>query len=208
MVIDLRRCAGCQTCTIACKQEHSLPPGIFWRYVVDLEVGKYPDVRRSFLPMGCMHCGDPPCVPVCPTGASKKREDGVVWIQHDLCVGCGYCAVACPYQARHLIEDEQSYFLAPTPSETKTRDPERHGVMTKCTFCMHRLDKASGEGRPGIDPEFSPVCSTSCIANAIQFGDLNNRDSVVCRLLKDHKAERLLEELGTDPSVYYITSDR
>src|SRR6266542_6058031 len=80
MVIDVRRCVGCQTCTIACKQEHGLPAGTAWRFVADIEVGEYPNVRRLFLPMQCMHCAEPPCVPVCPTGASRQREDGIVWV--------------------------------------------------------------------------------------------------------------------------------
>ena len=206
MVIDLRRCVGCQTCTIACKQEHALPPELFWRYVVDAEVGEYPDVKRLFLPMGCMHCGEPPCVPVCPTGASQQRGDGIVWVQYDLCVGCGYCAVACPYRARHLVHGQEWYFPGgPTPPEAKTADAERRGVMTKCTFCLHRLDAAPSEARPGMDPAATPACAASCIANAIHFGDLDDPDSPVSRLLKDHRAVRLLEELGTDPSVYYLT---
>ncbi|HEU5319342.1 MAG TPA: 4Fe-4S dicluster domain-containing protein, partial [Methylomirabilota bacterium] len=103
MVVDVRRCVGCQTCTIACKQEHGLPPGTQWRFVADCEAGEYPDVRRVFLPMQCMHCAEPPCVPVCPTGASRRREDGIVWVAYEACVGCGYCAVACPYHGRHLV---------------------------------------------------------------------------------------------------------
>ena len=94
MVVDLRRCVGCQTCTLACKQEHALPAGTQWRFVADCEVGEYPDVRRVFLPMQCMHCAEPPCVPVCPTGASRQREDGIVWVEYGACVGCGYCAVS------------------------------------------------------------------------------------------------------------------
>jgi phenylacetyl-CoA:acceptor oxidoreductase subunit 1 len=73
-------------------------------------VGEYPDVRRLFLPMQCMHCASPPCVPVCPTGASRQRDDGIVWVEYDACVGCGYCAMACPYQARHLVDDVTGYF--------------------------------------------------------------------------------------------------
>ena len=139
MVIDLRRCVGCQTCTIACKQEHGLPPGTAWRYVLDVELGHYPAVRRLFLPMQCMHCAAPPCVPVCPTGASRQRPDGIVFVQYESCVGCGYCAMACPYDARHLVRHPHGYFDAPTPAERATARPERQGVMTKCTFCRERV---------------------------------------------------------------------
>src|SRR3990170_2094382 len=113
MVIDLRKCVGCQTCTIACKMENNLPPGTFWRYVVDVEEGEYPNVRRVFLPMQCMQCGEPPCLLVCPTTATRKREDGIVWVDYELCVGCGYYVVACPYRARHLVRREAHYFGAP-----------------------------------------------------------------------------------------------
>jgi phenylacetyl-CoA:acceptor oxidoreductase subunit 1 len=205
LVIDLRKCVGCQTCTIACHEENALPPGIFWRHVVDVEIGEYPDVRRTFLPMGCMHCAEPPCVPVCPTGASQQREDGIVFVQYDKCIGCGYCAIPCPYRARHMIHGQDWYFGEPTPSEKKTRDPERHGVMSKCTFCKHRVDKAPEGARPGVDPEYTPVCVTSCIANAMHFGDLEDPDSNVSRLRKEHNPEGLLEELGLMPSLFYIT---
>ncbi len=146
MVIDTRRCVGCQTCTIACMQEHGLPAGTAWRFVADCEVGEYPDVRRIFLPMQCMHCAAPPCVPVCPTGASRQRGDGIVWVEYDACVGCGYCAMACPYHARHLVHEAKGYFDAPTQSEAAEARPERHGVMTKCTFCKERVDEGLAQG--------------------------------------------------------------
>ena len=144
--------------------------------------------------MQCMHCGDPPCVPVCPTGASQQRADGIVWVEYQQCVGCGYCAVACPYRARHLIHEQTWYFPSgPTPAELETAEPERRGVMTKCTFCRERLDSGA-----------EPVCAVSCIANAIQFGDLEDPESQVSRLIKDRGGVRLMPELGTDPSVYYL----
>jgi phenylacetyl-CoA:acceptor oxidoreductase subunit 1 len=206
MVIDLRRCVGCQTCTIACKQEHGLPPGTAWRFVADVEIGEYPDVRRLFLPMQCMHCAEPPCVPVCPTGASRQRADGIVWVQHDACVGCGYCAVACPYHARHLVRETDGYFGVPTPPERLEARPGRHGVMTKCTFCRERVDEGLARGLvPGVDAEATPTCSVACIANAIVFGDLDDPSSRVARLLADGRAQPLTPEAGTRPSVYYLT---
>jgi phenylacetyl-CoA:acceptor oxidoreductase 27-kDa subunit len=207
MVIDLRRCVGCQTCTIACKQEHGLPAGTFWRFVADCEVGEYPDVRRMFLPMQCMHCAEPPCVPVCPTGASRQRPDGIVWVAYDACVGCGYCAMACPYRARHLVHDAAPYFAGgPTPPERLAAAPERRGVMTKCTFCKERVDAGLATGRrPGVDPDATPVCAVACIANAILFGDLDDPASPVARAVADGAAAPLLPECGTAPSVYYRT---
>lgn len=207
MVIDLVRCVGCQTCTIACKQENALPVGVVWRFVADCEVGQYPDVRRVFLPMQCMHCSAPPCVPVCPTGASQQRADGIVWVDYNKCVGCGYCAVACPYRARHLIHEASWYFPGgPTPAEHALAQPERCGVMTKCTFCVHRVDEGLAKGlKPGVDAEATPMCAVACIANAITFGDLDDPESQVSRLIKERGAVRLMPELGTDPSVYYLT---
>ena len=183
MAIDLKRCVGCQTCTIACKQEHGLPAGTAWRFVADCEVGEYPDVRRLFLPMQCMHCAEPPCVPVCPTGASRQRDDGIVWVEYAACVGCGYCAMACPYQARQ----------------------DRHGVMTKCTFCKERVDGGLDRGlRPGVDADATPMCAVACIAGAIVFGDLDDAASPVSRLAADPRAQVLMPECGTEPRVYYL----
>ncbi len=204
MVIDTRRCVGCQTCTIACKQEHGLPSGTQWRFVADCEIGEYPDVRRVFLPMQCMHCAEPPCVPVCPTGASRRREDGIVWVEYGACVGCGYCAVACPYHARHLVHEDAGYFAAPTPSEAGTAHPARHGVMTKCNFCSERVDAGRARGLvPGVDPEATPMCSVACIANAIVFGDLHDPASAVARAVAEGRVVPLMPESGTEPSVYY-----
>lgn len=207
MVIDVRRCVGCQTCTIACKQEHGLPAGTFWRYVADCEVGEYPDVRRVFLPMQCMHCAEPPCVPVCPTGASRQRADGIVWVAYDACVGCGYCAMACPYRARHLVHEAGAYFAAgPTPPEQASARPERRGVMTKCTFCKERVDAGLARGlRPGTDPDATPMCAVACIAGAIVFGDLDDSASPVAQLVAGGDAVALLPECDTVPSVYYRT---
>jgi phenylacetyl-CoA:acceptor oxidoreductase subunit 1 len=204
MVIDTRRCVGCQTCTIACKQEHGLPSGTQWRFVADCEIGEYPDVRRVFLPMQCMHCAEPPCVPVCPTGASRRREDGIVWVEYGACVGCGYCAVSCPYHARHLVDEDAGYFAAATPSEAGTAHPARHGVMTKCNFCSERVDAGRARGLvPGVDPEATPMCSVACIANAIVFGDLHDPASAVARAVAEGHVVPLMPECGTEPSVYY-----
>ncbi len=100
MVIDTRKCVGCSACTVACVMENKLPPGVVYRPVIDMEVGEYPNVSRKFLPRPCMQCDKPPCVPVCPVGATWKRPDGIVVIDYNACIGCRYCITACPYQAR------------------------------------------------------------------------------------------------------------
>jgi phenylacetyl-CoA:acceptor oxidoreductase subunit 1 len=205
MVVDLGRCVGCQTCTIACKMENGLPPGTLWRTVLDVESGSFPGVRRTFVPLTCMHCADPPCYDACPTTATRVRGDGIVWIADALCIGCGSCVVACPYEARHLVPKARFYFGAATPPELATYDPGRVGICTKCAFCAPKLDAAPAGGRPGVDREWTPACASSCIADAIVFGDLEDPESPPARRLRaSGAAERMLEHLSTAPSVYYL----
>jgi phenylacetyl-CoA:acceptor oxidoreductase subunit 1 len=205
MVADLRRCVGCQTCTAACKQANATPPGVQWRRVVDLEVGEYPDVKRAFVPVGCMHCDDPPCMHVCPSTATRKRPDGIVTIDYDLCIGCGYCAVACPYQARFKVDKATFAYGGPTESETQTFHPERLGVATKCTFCVERIDAGVAKAlKPGVDPEATPACVNSCIAQALHFGDVEDPESNISQLLAENQFFRMHEELGTGPRFYYL----
>jgi phenylacetyl-CoA:acceptor oxidoreductase subunit 1 len=206
MIADLRRCVGCQTCTAACKQGNGTQPGVQWRRVLDMETGTYPNVHRVFVPVGCMHCDDPPCMSVCPSTATQKRPDGIVTIDYDLCIGCAYCAVACPYQARYKV-DKATFAYGDTPmaSEDKYHDPGRIGVSTKCTFCVERIDNGVDRGEtPGVDPEATPLCVNSCIAGALHFGDVDNPDSNVSQLLADNRHFRMHEELGTGPGFYYL----
>ena len=100
MVLDLRKCTGCNACVNACRSENALPPGVAYRVVMEEEVGTYPNVSKRFVPRPCMQCDNPPCVPVCPVAATYKRPDGVVAIDYDKCIGCRYCITACPYGAR------------------------------------------------------------------------------------------------------------
>lgn len=210
MVVDLRRCIGCQTCTAACKQAHGTPPAVQWRRVVDIESGTYPNVHRSFVPVACMHCGDPPCVEVCPTQATFQRDDGLVAIDYERCIGCAYCAVACPYQQRYRVQRPSfAYGAQPSPAEALRFDPMRLGVSTKCNFCSDRIDAARGTGRrPGIDPEVTPACVNSCIAGALHFGDRDDPDSNVSVLLRENEYFRMHEEFGTDPGTYYLVEGR
>lgn len=204
MVIDLNRCVGCQTCTTACKHANDTLPGVQWRRVIDVELGTFPDVERFFMVTGCQHCAEPPCVPVCPTGATWQRADGLVVQDYDVCIGCAYCAVACPYQARTIAHDQRWYFGRETRQEAAVRHDERLGVAQKCTFCKERVDTGLAQGlRPGIDPAATPACAAACIASAIQFGDFNDPASHVSQLLAAPHFQ-LNAALGTDPQIKYL----
>lgn len=204
MVIDLQKCVACDACTFACKQENHTPPGVYYNVVLKEEVGAYPNVKVRYLPRPCMQCGKPPCVDVCPVGATYKRaEDGIVAIDYDKCIGCRYCMTACPYGARSFDFGEnyhpgQNEFER-TPSYEYGRKTERKagrspiGNVRKCHFCLHRLER--GE---------EPACVQTCMSKARIFGDLSDPDSEVAKLLTRRRSFRLKEELGTDPSVYYL----
>jgi phenylacetyl-CoA:acceptor oxidoreductase subunit 1 len=205
MVVDVNRCVGCQTCTISCKHANDTVPGVQWRRVLDVESGTFPDVERLFLVVGCQHCAEPPCVPVCPTGATRQRADGLVTMDYDICIGCAYCAVSCPYQARTIVHDERFYYGQETKQEAKVAHDERLGVAQKCTFCVDRVDDGLAQGlTPGVDPAATPACSASCIAQAIHFGDFANPDSNVSTLVAENPTFQMHAELGTDPQIKYL----
>ena len=110
MVIDLLKCIGCYGCQMSCKAENATPPGVTLARVEVTEVGTYPNVTRVNLPLLCMQCNEPPCEKVCPTKATQIREDGIVFVDEEKCIGCKYCMIACPYGARYFVEDTSGYF--------------------------------------------------------------------------------------------------
>lgn len=196
MVIDLRKCVGCNACTVACKQENATPPGVFWSRVRQYEMGSYPQGRLRFFPLGCMHCQEAPCLESCPSGATYRRHDGLVLIDAAKCIGCRYCIMACPYEARTYNADTpQAYFAGQGFTQVETAGHGRHsqGTVEKCTFCAHRLD----EGK-------EPACVATCPAGARIFGDLDDPSSEVSKLVAGGLAKPRLEELGTLPSVFFI----
>jgi phenylacetyl-CoA:acceptor oxidoreductase 27-kDa subunit len=206
MVADLERCVGCQTCTAACRHANATSPAVQWRKVLDIETGTYPNVSRTFVPVGCQHCADPPCMHVCPSTATRRRDDGLVTIDYDICIGCAYCDVACPYQARFKIDAPHfAYGTAAIANEIEREDPHRIGVAQKCTFCSDRIDSGLANGlTPGLDEAATPACVNSCIADALHFGDIDDPNSNVSRLIREQRHFRMHEELGTQPGFYYL----
>jgi Fe-S-cluster-containing dehydrogenase component len=221
MVIDLDKCTGCQTCAVACKAENNVPHGSpeeherrttpFWQKVIAVSSGEYPTVRTDTIPMPCMHCDDAPCVTVCPAKATYRREDGIIIQDFRRCIGCKYCIVACPYGARsfnYKEPEDKEYHRPDLPPARTDRGmwpfPHRvHGVVEKCTFCFHRIDKAIEEGKT-VGEEVVPACAEACPANAITFGNLDDPNSRVSQLLASRQWLRLREEMGTDPKVFYL----
>jgi phenylacetyl-CoA:acceptor oxidoreductase 27-kDa subunit len=209
MVIDLKRCIGCFSCMIACKQEHFLPPGIFWNRILTVERGDYRSLVRKTVPVQCNHCEDAPCASVCPTGATKKREDGIVVVDSNACVGCRACVIACPYQQRSLCEKKsKDYFPGGRTKLEQIGDkiyPLEGGTVIKCNFCKERIEKGASEGlKPGVDRVATPACVITCPVSARTFGDLNDPNSEVSKKIKERKGYQLHPEYNTNPSVYYI----
>lgn len=199
MLIDMERCSGCSTCRVVCKAENNVPLGadMAWcRILTPAEVmNEFSTTKpKEAMPLQCMHCEDAPCVDVCPTGATYKRDDGIVAINYEECIGCQACVQACPYNARIFNEEE--------PEQIPSYDDERLGdaavpargkdKVAKCTFCMEKVDR--GE---------KPACVIGCPTDARIFGDVNDPNSEISKAIKAKGGKRFLDELGTKPFVYY-----
>ncbi len=219
MTIDLDRCTACQACVTACQVENNLPPtgpeeadrgrSFTWMEMIPFAgEGEQPKVLERLLPRPCFHCDNPPCVKVCPVGATFLNEDGIVGQIFSRCIGCRYCTTACPYTARYFNWTEPHW---PDPMATSL-DPDvsvrPKGVVEKCTLCHHRLqnarDNARAENRPMVPGEYTPACVESCPTKAMIFGDMSDPNSEVSESAHSRRAYKLLEDLGTEPKVIYL----
>ena len=195
LIIDLNVCVGCHACVTSCKEWNTGgwagplydenpydrdPTGVFFNRVQTYEVGEFPNTQTVHFPKSCLHCEDPPCVPVCPTGASYKRaEDGIVLVDYDKCIGCLYCSWACPYGCR----------------EFDVKD----GVMKKCTLCVDRIYDTSLP-----DWQRKPACVLSCPTSARLFGDVHDPNSEVSIAIREQGGYQLMPEWSTRPANHYL----
>jgi phenylacetyl-CoA:acceptor oxidoreductase subunit 1 len=210
MVVNLVKCTRCHACIAACRIEHFLPLGMNWPRLIAWETD-IPGEELTTIPVRCNQCKEAPCVEVCPAEATKTRPDGIVYVDNNICVGCRYCIIACPYQNRTFFsrDKDPGYF----PGHPRTRFekagrklfPHTVGTTEKCDFCMERIDAGLAKGLvPGKDREATPACVNTCQARALTFGDLDDPASEISLLIKEKNAFRLHPEYGTEPSIYYI----
>jgi molybdopterin-containing oxidoreductase family iron-sulfur binding subunit len=219
MTIDLDRCTGCGACVVACQAENNLPivgeqrfaegREMKWLRIERYWVGEYPDVKLRFLPMLCQHCDQAPCETPCPVAATYHNQDGLNTQVYNRCIGTRTCAVYCPYEVRYF---NWFTYTWDEPLEQQLNPDvtvREKGVMEKCTFCIQRIrmarDTAKDEGRRRIrDGEVTPACVQSCPTEAMVFGDLQNPESRVAKMVENPRSYTVLEELNTKPSVVYL----
>jgi len=192
MLVDATRCvSGCDACVKACATEHGLEmtdrPEIDAQWIRKVDLIDENSGKEISLPVMCQHCEDAPCVAVCPTGASFRREDGIVLVNKHTCIGCRYCMMACPYKARSFIHINLV--------GQRTHSPRGKGTVESCTFCVHRVDR-----------DREPACVEACTAaghQALLFGDLSDNEGELARRLSEVQTQQLRSDLGTNPGVHY-----
>ncbi len=193
ILINTNKCAeGCDACVTACQDEYGWGP--------DSETRSSPEQKAQWirkvkltdkqtghvqtLPLMCQHCEHPPCVDVCPTGASMKRADGIVLVDKHICIGCRYCMMACPYKARSFIHEDLR--------DQKVSAPRGKGTVESCTLCVQRVDA----GR-------QPACVEACPEQAMIFGDLKDPESAISRELRERGGEQIRADLGLNTGIRY-----
>jgi molybdopterin-containing oxidoreductase family iron-sulfur binding subunit len=223
MAIDLDLCSGCGACVVACHVENNVPctgddprlqgTEIDWMTMLPMSnAGGAAD--NGLFPMPCMHCENPPCVKVCPVNATYQNDEGIVDQIYDRCIGCRYCMNACPYSRRYFNWTEPSFPEAYQQALNPDVSTRPHGVVEKCTFCVHRVRRVKEDARADDrkvtdeDVQFLPACSQSCPTQAIIFGDLNDPQSLVSRMASNPRSYRLLEHVGTKPKVYFLGKNK
>jgi tetrathionate reductase subunit B len=192
MLIDSNKCAeGCNDCVTACNVEHGLTgfdrPATDAQWIRKVSLKDTQTGYTQTLPLLCQHCEKPPCVDVCPTGASFKRADGIVLVDKHICIGCRYCMMACPYKARSFIHE--------TLQDQKPYTPRGKGTVESCTFCVHRVDN-----------DETPACVEACTAenhNAMVFGDMNDPNSEISQQLKQYNSRQIRADLQLNTGVRY-----
>ena len=192
MLIDLNKCAdGCDRCVTACRDENgwggSGPAATNSQWIRKVTLRDPHSGEHREAPVMCQHCAEPPCVDVCPTGASFKRADGIVLVDKHICIGCRYCVMACPYKARSFVHE--------AIEDQKPWAPRGKGTVEGCTMCVHRIDT----GR-------APACAEACASEAggaMLFGDLNDPDIEIAKAVAARASTQIRADLGLDPGVRY-----
>jgi molybdopterin-containing oxidoreductase family iron-sulfur binding subunit len=193
MLIDTNKCAdGCTSCVSACHEENGVighnRPATDAKWIRKLTLTDEQTGNVQSLPMMCQHCEHPPCVDVCPTGASFKRIDGIVLVDKHICIGCRYCMMACPYKARSFIHEQVT--------DQKAHAPRGKGTVESCTLCVHKVDRGDG----------TTACAEACASeghNAIIFGDLKDPNSTISQELKKYPSTQVRADLELNTGVRY-----
>ena len=201
IVVDTRRCIGCWSCSVACKLENNLPDQVWYSTVETVggdqpntPAGEYGNCTLCYMPTHCMHCDTPACTPVCPTGATYKDEEiGIVMQDTEICIGCGSCLNACPYTGVRTLVDGEPIPVLDWPVGSLEAPLHVANTVEKCTLCCHRVVKGD-----------VPACVEGCPGRARYFGDLNDPESEVSKLLAEREYTQVLVEAGTGPNIYYI----
>ncbi len=220
MTIDLDRCTGCEACVVACQAENNIPVVGEKRFAMNREIkwirieryweGEYPNVKIGFIPMLCQQCDDAPCETVCPVYATYHNQDGLNTQIYNRCIGTRSCAIYCPYEVRYFNWFTYTWDEPLEQQLNPDVSVREKGVMEKCTFCIQRIriakDKTKDDDRRRVrDGEVVPACVQSCPTEALVFGNSNDPEAKVSKMMKNPRGYKVLEELNTTPSIVYLT---